>query len=202
MTIALLATDEQFKEINFNATTINWQRIPSLSVNFSEAAALIIISEVSIEDLKKIKIPVLLNAVSTTLTELNTGENIIRINGWPGFLKRPNWEVAGVITAVVKDIFAALNISFCKVADEPGFVSARTIAMIINEAYFALGENVSTKKEIDIAMKLGTNYPFGPFEWATIIGVKNIFKLLTKLSQTDKSYLPAPLLQTEAALCV
>jgi 3-hydroxyacyl-CoA dehydrogenase len=44
--------------------------------------------------------------------------------------------------------------------------------MIINEAYFALEDNVSTKAETDIAMKLGTNYPYGPFEWGQLIGLK------------------------------
>ena len=40
--------------------------------------------------------------------------------------------------------------------------------------FLQLGENVSTRDEIDTAMKLGTNYPFGPFEWAEKIGLKNI----------------------------
>ena len=79
--------------------------------------------------------------------------------------------------------------------DEPGLVSARVISMIINEAFFALGENVSSIEEIDLAMKLGTNYPYGPFEWSEKIGLQNIYHLLHKLSQTDKRYLIAPLLE-------
>ena len=48
-------------------------------------------------------------------------------------------------------------------------------------------------------MKLGTNYPHGPFEWApAMIGVKNIFALLDVLSQTDKRYSPSSLLKQEA----
>jgi 3-hydroxybutyryl-CoA dehydrogenase len=70
--------------------------------------------------------------------------------------------------------------------------------MIINEAYFALEENVSTKEEIDIAMKLGTNYPYGPFEWAKKIGLKNVVRLLTELSLSEKRYQPAGLLLKEA----
>ena len=72
--------------------------------------------------------------------------------------------------------------------DEVGFVSARTIAMVINEAFFAIEDNVSSEQEIDIAMKLGTNYPFGPFEWASKIGLKNIYDLLSMLSKTDERY--------------
>jgi 3-hydroxybutyryl-CoA dehydrogenase len=86
------------------------------------------------------------------------------------------------------------------VPDVPGFIAPRVVTMIINEAYFALAENVSTKTEIDLAMKLGTNYPFGPFEWAEKIGLKNIAELLGTLSRVNKRYEPAPLLLNEAAL--
>jgi 3-hydroxybutyryl-CoA dehydrogenase len=68
--------------------------------------------------------------------------------------------------------------------------------MIINEAFYALSDNVSSKQEIDVAMQLGTNYPFGPFEWADQIGVNNVLKLLDKLTETDRRYTPAPLLQS------
>lgn len=69
--------------------------------------------------------------------------------------------------------------------------------MIINEAYFAVNDEVSSKKEIDTAMKLGTNYPYGPFEWAALIGKNNILELLQKLSLTDTRYQPAELLIKE-----
>lgn len=48
-----------------------------------------------------------------------------------------------------------------------GFIFPRTIAQIINEAYFALEEEVAIKSDIDRAMKFGVNYPKGPFEWAS-----------------------------------
>ena len=76
------------------------------------------------------------------------------------------------------------------VKDEPGLISAKVISAIVNEAFFALKEKVSTKDEIDIAMKLATNYPFGPFEWAEKIGYQKIYDLLSKLSETDLKYKP------------
>ena len=66
--------------------------------------------------------------------------------------------------------------------------------MIINEGYFAVEDNVSSKAEIDTAMKLGTNYPYGPFEWAELIGLNNILGLLQKLNLTDTRYQPSQLL--------
>ena len=95
-------------------------------------------------------------------------------------------------------ILISLNRRVEWVPDIKGFISSRVVSMIINEAYFALEENVSTKEEIDIAMKLGTNYPYGPFEWAKKIGLKNITTLLTELSLTEKRYEPADLLLKEA----
>lgn len=58
------------------------------------------------------------------------------------------------------------------VKDQIGFIAPRVIACIINEAYLALQEGVSTKDQIDLAMQLGTNYPLGPFAWADKIGKK------------------------------
>src|ERR1700710_2457559 len=49
----------------------------------------------------------------------------------------------------------------------------RVVAMIINEAYYALDAGVSSKESIDLAMKLGTGYPYGPFEWADRIGLRS-----------------------------
>ena len=83
-------------------------------------------------------------------------------------------------------------------ADDYGFIAARIIAMIINEAYYALEENVSTKEQIDIAMKLGTNYPYGPFEWSEKIGIEKIYLLLEKLSVQNKRYTIAGSLKTTA----
>jgi 3-hydroxybutyryl-CoA dehydrogenase len=47
-------------------------------------------------------------------------------------------------------------------------------------------------------MKRGTNYPYGPFEWSRLIGLKNIYELLVTLSGENKRYTPAPLLEKEA----
>lgn len=51
------------------------------------------------------------------------------------------------------------------VADTPGLIVARTVAMIINEAADAVRQGVCTVEAANTAMKLGVNYPRGPFEW-------------------------------------
>jgi 3-hydroxybutyryl-CoA dehydrogenase len=128
-------------------------------------------------------------------------ENYIRINAWDGFLQRGIIEVGdkknSSFLAEAEKVLQTLNWKYQLVPDNPGMISARIIAMIINEAYFGLGEEISTKAEIDIAMKLGTNYPYGPFEWIEKIGSRKIYNLLKKLGETNSRYAIAPALEKE-----
>ena len=135
--------------------------------------------------------PVFINEVILTLNDLGTPKNVWRINAWPTFLKRETWEVTGTINEEINEIFKLLGKNFIMVKDTPGLISARVISMIVNEAFYALKEQISTRKEIDLAMKLGTNYPYGPFEWSDIIGQNRIHNLLLKLSQTDARCIPS-----------
>ena len=144
---------------------------------------------------------IFVNSINKTISEIDLP--FIRINAWPGFFKRNIAEIAcrnETNKKEVEKILSLLNKQPGWVPDIKGFISARVVSMIINEAWFALEENVSTKEEIDIAMKLGTNYPYGPFEWGEKIGLRNIAGLLSELSITEKRYLPAPLLTKEAAI--
>ncbi len=143
--------------------------------------------------------PVFINSVVYTLAEI--GHPFIRINAWPGFLKREIVEIAthDKSADMAKNFLEKLNWKYQLLPDEPGMISARIIAMIVNEAYYTAEEDISSKSDIDIAMKMGTNYPYGPFEWAKLIGIKNIHSLLTALQKTDKRYTISELLEAEAA---
>jgi len=202
MKIAVLADGSQWQELAVATTNVEWIRCVSEEDFFKYDTDIYInvMENALMNDYTSISKTVLINSVTSTLKEINAPENILRINGWAGFLSRQNWEVAGSINEEAKVFFSSINKIYTTVPDEPGMIAARIISMIINEAYFALGEELSTKDEIDIAMKLGTNYPYGPFEWADKIGIKKIFQLLQKLSLEDKRYLPAPLLQKRTLL--
>ncbi len=195
MKLAVLGTDEQWKDLTKGTKGVEWVRLDALQAIPLNTDAIFILEEKIIPDYSITSKTIFINSVCITLKELNTAANVVRINGWNGFLSRPNWEIAGSINERVISIFTALNKKFTAVPDEAGFIAARILAMIINEAWFTSGDEVSTKDNIDIAMRLGTNYPYGPFEWGKLIGEKNIFTLLQKLSTTNKRYLPAPLLQ-------
>ena len=195
MKIAVLADDHQWNEMKTAGQQVDYYRIGSMENIRPSIDACLVLKEELKTDFYFTSKPVFINSVCRTLKEMNASPNMIRINGWNGFLARNTWEVAGDINKTAQEVLKTLGKKTIEVQDEPGFVSARIIAMIINEAYFALEDNISTIEEIDIAMKLGTNYPHGPFEWVAIIGVDKIFTLLKKLSIQDKRYIPAPLLK-------
>lgn len=140
-------------------------------------------------------IPILIGSVVFTLKDLaiDAKLSIARFNHWPTFINRNCIEFAVADSNVVKfqQLFQTLPISSLRTADEPGFVSARTVSMIVNEAFLAREEAVSTEEEIDTAMKLGTSYPMGPFEWCNKIGIDRIVRLLKKLAEKENRYQPA-----------
>jgi 3-hydroxybutyryl-CoA dehydrogenase len=180
---------------------VTWQLTPMLLEGATGYIDLLFDdSEERIEKLKQLQpAAIIVNAVFTNKV-LPAG--FVRINGWNSFLKRSLLEASGTTEkkVITEKIFGNFNKTVEWVPDIPGFITARVISMIINEAFFTLDEKVSTKEEIDTAMKLGTNYPYGPFEWGSVIGLKNVYDLLIMLAKTNSRYTPSTLLQKEALL--
>lgn len=75
----------------------------------------------------------------------------------------------------------ALGFSPQRIADAPGLVVARTLAMLVNEAADAVLHGVCTPEGADAAMKLGVNYPAGPFEWLAHWKTGNVIDCLDAL---------------------
>jgi len=201
MRISILSNENAYKELTEIYPNISWfqaQNMNQLNAFDNVDVAVNLNDNACDEDYSSFKIPVLINSVSNTLKSAKHGANVIRLNGWNGFLKRTTWELAGENNDIIKELSSKLGVRFSFLPDEPGFVSARVLAMIINEAYFAKAENVSTENEINIALKLGTNYPKGPFEWSNEIGLSNVLNLLKTLSLVDARYTPCSLLEKEA----
>lgn len=200
MTIAIVANEAQKTEILSCKTvakevTLHFIDKPA-NEDFSDYdGAFYLDTDLSgLQDLRPFNIPVIINSVTDTLRELELPSNFSRINGWDGFLGRNIYEIASNDFSLSRKIFEMLQWQIIEVKDEPGLIAARVISMIINEAYFALQDNLSSEKEMDAAMKYGTNYPLGPFEWIEKIGPVKVYSLLQKLSITDKRYEVAPLL--------
>ena len=205
MKIAVIADDKLREELSAQGLSkeadVEWLKEIAASANTDIYIDLLFIQNTErINALKKLQPAlIIVNSITTIFSELPP--DFVRFNGWPGFLKRPIIEAAYAEEQnkeIAESALSCFNKTTEWVPDVPGFITARVVSMIINEAYFALQDKVSSKDEIDTAMKLGMNYPYGPFEWSKKIGLENIYKLLAKLAETNRRYEPAELLKKEA----
>ncbi|RAU84210.1 3-hydroxyacyl-CoA dehydrogenase family protein [Pontibacter arcticus] len=123
-------------------------------------------------------------------------------NGLPTFFNRTILEVSmydAQDADKMAEVCKALNTDYQVVEDRVGMVTPRVICMIINEACYTLQEGTASIADIDLGMKLGTNYPKGPFEWANQIGIQNVYKLLNAVYKDtrEERYKICPLLKTK-----
>lgn len=140
-------------------------------------------------------LPVFINTCKTSLAELlsqMTGKircAIFGFNGLPTQFNRRFLEVSLLKhehEAALAKICSHLQTEYLLVDDRVGLVSPRVICMIINEAYFTVQEGTASREDIDLAMKLGTNYPYGPFEWCARIGLKHVYEVIEAIYQDTK----------------
>ncbi|MEU6088568.1 3-hydroxyacyl-CoA dehydrogenase [Streptomyces sp. NPDC047085] len=89
-------------------------------------------------------------------------------------------------------LFQALGKDVSVIRDVPGMIVARTVARIIDLAHDAVAKGVATEEDIDTAMRLGVNYPLGPFEWSRRLGRGWAYDLLEELHLRDPSGRYAP----------
>ena len=84
-----------------------------------------------------------------------------------------------------------------EVNDTPGFIVNRILIPMINEAAFALQDNVADKESIDTAMKLGAAHPMGPLALADLIGIDVCLHIMESLEKNlnNPKYKPCELLK-------
>jgi 3-hydroxybutyryl-CoA dehydrogenase len=97
----------------------------------------------------------------------------------------------------VERFFSSLGKHVEWVGDAPGLVLGRIVCQLVNEACFALQENVGSADDVDTALRLGFNYPRGPLEWADEIGLEHVLATLDALFEElhEERYRAAPLLR-------
>ena len=85
--------------------------------------------------------------------------------------------------------------------DRPGFIVNRMLIPFINEACFALQEDLGTPEDIDTGAKLGLNHPLGPLALADLIGLDTCLAIAEVLHRElgDDKYRPAALLRNYVA---
>jgi 3-hydroxybutyryl-CoA dehydrogenase len=157
------------------------------------------------------QVPVLAAIVRTSLADVmnnyafEQGFNIIGCNWLPGFVAMPVTEVS-VMDEEQKirmaQIMEELGWEYEIVEDRVGLVTPRVVCMIINEAYMAAEEGTASREDINIAMRLGTNYPRGPFEWCEEISVRQVYSVLDAVYKAtgNERYKISALLAQEAGI--
>jgi 3-hydroxybutyryl-CoA dehydrogenase len=97
----------------------------------------------------------------------------------------------------VEHFFRSLGKHVEWVGDAPGLVLGRIVCQLVNEACFAIQEDVGSPEDIDTALRLGFNYPRGPLEWADQIGLEHVVATLDALYEElhEERYRVAPLLR-------
>ncbi|CAN5734838.1 MAG: 3-hydroxyacyl-CoA dehydrogenase family protein [Gaiellaceae bacterium] len=85
--------------------------------------------------------------------------------------------------------------------DAPGFVSNRILMPFLNEAAYALMEEVAEPEAIDTIAKLGFAHPMGPLALADLIGLDTCVAIMEVLLEGlgDPKYAPCPLLREHVA---
>lgn len=141
------------------------------------------------------------NLSLTTMRE--NGFNAIGMNNLCSFIERNTLEYTNPMPLATADIHIAASAlgypaTEC-VNSRVGLITPRVVCMIINEAYFTVQEGTAVRGDIDQAMKLGTNYPMGPFEWCDKIGISDVYETLEALYQDthDERYKICSLLKQE-----
>ncbi|WP_163100549.1 3-hydroxyacyl-CoA dehydrogenase [Peribacillus alkalitolerans] len=132
----------------------------------------------------------------------NRPERVIAMHFFNPVHKMPLIEIVrGLETSdetveAVKELAGLMKKETVVVNEFPGFVTSRISALVGNEAFYMLQEGLGTPEEIDKAIRLGLNYPMGPFELGDLVGLDTRLNNLNYLhAKLGEKYRPAPLLE-------
>lgn len=155
--------------------------------------------------------PILSSSVIITATEQSAWiagkHRLVGIAALPTLIDKPLVEIAPTIYMpketldVVSRFFRTINKEIEIVQDRIGMVLPRILCQVINEAAFAIIENIAAPEDIDKAMTLCMQFPRGPIKWAEQIGFDQVYAVLTALytDLQEERYRIAPILKQMAS---
>jgi 3-hydroxybutyryl-CoA dehydrogenase len=87
--------------------------------------------------------------------------------------------------ALAQEVFESIGKSVVLVEERPGLFLGRVVGSIVNEAVVAVHDEVASPEDVDVAMRLGTNYPIGPIAWGREIGGARLTRILQRLADAE-----------------
>ncbi len=99
-------------------------------------------------------------------------------------------------------MLASEGVAVSVIKDSPGFVAPRIVAQIISIACDIAQQRIASPKDIDLAVRLGLNYPNGPLAMGDALGPKRVLAILDGLYAFygDPRYRPSAWLKRRAML--
>jgi 3-hydroxybutyryl-CoA dehydrogenase len=112
----------------------------------------------------------------------------------------PGIALPGGIEAAATIVAGRLGLPESALDDGRAAIAARMLAMLVNEAVFAVDDGVASPEGVDTALRLGANHPKGPFQWMSELGPGLAFALMDGLWDwyREERYRPAPGLRLRA----
>ncbi len=86
---------------------------------------------------------------------------------------------------LAQELFETIGCGVVLVEGHAGLFLGRTVGSVVNEAVYVVQDEIATPEDVDLAMRLGTNYPRGPIEWGQEIGGDRIARILQRLASQD-----------------
>jgi 3-hydroxybutyryl-CoA dehydrogenase len=88
---------------------------------------------------------------------------------------------------LAQDLFESIGRRVALVENAPGLFLGRTIGSIVNEAVCVVHDEIASPDDVDLAMRLGTNYPRGPIDWGREIGGDRVARILNRVASAEGS---------------
>ena len=134
--------------------------------------------------------PLICQSADITISEIASWlQHPTRLVGFDGLFSAfgtlvtlvPGPNLAPEIKLEVEQIVQGLGRRLKWIRESPGLILPRIVSMLVNEAAFAVLEQVASPNTIDLAMRLGVNYPQGPLAWGGQIGFSRVLQVLEHL---------------------
>lgn len=151
---------------------------------------------------------IIFGAATLALTDGRMASERSSVEGWPQLVlfdlaldysqasrlalaAAPSTSEAAIQDAVALLQLAGMQVSL--LADAPGLVVMRTLAMLANTAADAVLHGVASAEDVDLAMCAGVNYPQGPLSWSQRLGPTLVWQVLQNLqaSYGEDRYRPS-----------